>query len=77
MPASAHAHSAWWDRIRKSEILARWTKEILIGFALLLTLAAPWVLKPKEGSAPSHYNRRIVIITPHNEKIRHEFGVAF
>lgn len=68
---------AWLDRIRKSEFLARWTKEIGIGLALLLTLAAPWALKPKESSAPSHYNRRIVIITPHNEKIRHEFGVAF
>ncbi|MCE9519442.1 MAG: extracellular solute-binding protein [Verrucomicrobia bacterium] len=57
--------------------IKRWAKELGIGFALFLTLAAPWVLKPKETSAPSRFDRRIVIITPQNDNIRHEFGVAF
>lgn len=48
-----------------------------LALALLVTLAAPWVLKPKETSAPARYDRRIVIITPHNESIRREFGLAF
>jgi iron(III) transport system substrate-binding protein len=66
-----------WDQARASHLFERWGKECGIALALLLTLAAPWALKPKESSAPSRYDRRIVIITPHNEKIRHEFGVAF
>ncbi len=45
--------------------------------ALLLTLAAPWVLKPKESTASARYDRRLVIITPHNQKIRQEFATAF
>ncbi len=60
-----------------ANFLRQWSKELGITIALLLTLAAPWALKPKETSAPSRYDRRIVIITPNNENIRHEFGVAF
>jgi len=73
----ARSIAALLERLWASGFLHRWAKELGIAFALLLTLAAPWVLKPKESSAPSRYDRRIVIITPHNEKIRHEFGVAF
>ncbi len=81
--AKEHLQSAvatarrWWDLACSSHFLERWAKELGITLALLLTIAAPWVLKPKESAAPSRYDRRIVIITPHNEKIRHEFGVAF
>ena len=57
--------------------MGRWRKELGVALALLLTLAAPFLLKPKESTAPSHYDRRLVIITPHNEKIRHAFGLAF
>lgn len=73
----ARGVAALLARIRASGLFRHWAKELGVAFALLLTLAAPWVLKPKERSAPSRYDRRIVIITPHNEKIRHEFGVAF
>lgn len=69
------AGAAPWRAV--TAFLHRWTKETVIVLAMLLTVAAPWILKPKESSAPSHYDRRIVIITPHNEKIRREFGVAF
>ncbi|MEI6533923.1 MAG: extracellular solute-binding protein [Verrucomicrobiaceae bacterium] len=56
---------------------SRWGKELGVVLALLVTLAAPWVLKPKESTAGSHYDRRLVIITPHNQKIRQEFSTAF
>jgi iron(III) transport system substrate-binding protein len=62
---------------RDSVFLRRWWKEVVVLLALLITLAAPYLLKPAESTAPSRYDRRIVILTPHNEKIRHEFGLAF
>ena len=65
---------AWVD---SSPFLERWGKELALALALLLTLAAPFVLRPKESVAPTHYDRRLVIITPHNAKIRDEFGAAF
>ncbi len=55
----------------------RWCKELGVVLALLLTLAAPWLLKPKDSTAGAHYDRRLVIITPHNEKTRREFATAF
>ncbi|MFM2007487.1 MAG: hypothetical protein RLZZ09_3142, partial [Pseudomonadota bacterium] len=45
--------------------------------ALLATLTGPFLLKPKEADLASHYDRRLVIISPHNERVRHEFGRAF
>ncbi|RBP41256.1 ABC-type Fe3+ transport system substrate-binding protein [Roseimicrobium gellanilyticum] len=72
---------AWSTRagqaLRKSVFLRHWWRELVVVAALLLTIAAPFLLKPSEASAPSHYDRRLVIITPHHEKIRQEFGQAF
>lgn len=44
---------------------------------MLLVLLGPFILRPAESTAPSHYNRRLVIMTPHHEVIRREFGHAF
>ena len=55
----------------------RWGKEALVVGALFVVLITPFLLKPKDSVASSHYDRRLVIITPHNEKIRQEFGSAF
>lgn len=66
-----------WQTLRKSVFLRHWWREFVVVTALLLTIAAPFVLKPAEGSAPSRYDRRLVVITPHHEKIRHEFAQAF
>ena len=63
--------------LRDSVFLRRWWRELSVIVALLLTVAAPFVLKPAQASAPSRYERRLVIITPHHEKIRQEFGQAF
>ncbi len=65
------------DRLRQSVFLRRWWRELLVVTAALITLALPFVLRPSETSVPSKHDRRLVIVTPHYEKIRHEFGRAF
>lgn len=51
-------------------------KRILILVALALTLAVPFVLRPKQ-TVSTAADDTLVIITPHNEAIRHEFAVGF
>jgi iron(III) transport system substrate-binding protein len=58
-------------------LLLRWKKELGVLLALLLVLAGPFLLRPSETTAPSRYDKRLVILTPHNEHIRREFGRAF
>ena len=77
-PSRIDSHSTGgWRGVLALPWVQRWGKEVLIALAMLLTLAAPWILKPKESTAPSRFDRRIVIITPHNDKIRDAFGRAF
>ncbi len=57
--------------------LQPWRKEIAVIVALLLTLIGPFLLKPTQSTAPARYDRRLVIITPHHDRIREEFGQAF
>lgn len=57
--------------------LRRWRKELAVLLALLLTLTGPFLLKPKDSTAPLRYDRRLVIISPHHDRIRKEFGDAF
>ena len=61
----------------QSPFMRRWGKELFVTLGLLLTVATPYAMKPADSSAPSHPDRRLVIITPHHEKIRQEFGRAF
>jgi iron(III) transport system substrate-binding protein len=51
-------------------------KQILIIGTLLATLVLPFALRPKQEAA-SKADETLVIISPHNEAIRHEFGIAF
>lgn len=51
-------------------------KRGLIIFALVATIALPFILRPKKVSS-QRADETLVIITPHNEAIRHEFGQAF
>lgn len=60
-----------------SRLLERWGQELMVLGLLALILAAPWLLHPAENAEPSSYDRRLIIYTPHNDKIRHEFGLAF
>jgi iron(III) transport system substrate-binding protein len=51
-------------------------KRFLIIFALVATVALPFLLRPKQA-APENADVTLVLVTPHNEAIRHEFAVGF
>ena len=51
-------------------------QRILILLALVVTIAVPFWLRPARV-ALNQADEVLVIITPHNEAIRHEFGLAF
>jgi ABC-type Fe3+ transport system substrate-binding protein len=53
-------------------MIKRW---LILG-ALVITVALPFLLRPKIRP-PAHADDALVIITPHNEAIRHEFEVGF
>ena len=55
----------------------RLRKEFVILAALVLTLVGPFLLRSADTTAPMTYDRRLVILSPHNERIRKEFGRAF
>lgn len=52
----------------------------LVALALFLTIVTPLVMSRKAGGGDvtaENADRRINIVTPHNETIRREFGEAF
>jgi len=49
---------------------------LLLFLALALVLLAPFLLKPKREPVPPNA-RELVILSPHNEAVRHEFERAF
>ena len=51
-------------------------KRVVFLLLLAATLAVPFALRPARP-AVAQAEARLVIITPHNEAIRHEFGLAF
>jgi iron(III) transport system substrate-binding protein len=51
-------------------------KRLIIIMALVATVALPFVLRPKQA-APENADVTLVLVTPHNEAIRHEFGIGF
>lgn len=65
----------WWPQV--AQFLFGHRKEMLVVLALLLVLLGPFLLRPTDLTAPRHYDRRLVIMTPHHELIRQEFGHAF
>jgi len=62
---------------RWREWLERHKKEALVVGAMLMTLAGPFLLRPAGSTGPARYDRRLVVMTPHHELIRREFGAAF
>ena len=52
-------------------------KELAAGLGFFVILVAPFLLRPADSTSPSHYDRRLVIMTPHPEQIRQEVGLAF
>ncbi|MDZ4403471.1 extracellular solute-binding protein [Prosthecobacter sp.] len=57
--------------------IRQWRKELAVVLAMLLTMIGPFLLKPAQSTAPARYDRRLVIISPHHDRIREEFGQAF
>jgi len=65
------------DEVANDSFLRRHLKEILIGVLLLLVLALPFLLRGAIREPVPRDGERLVIMTPHNETIRWEFGDAF
>jgi ABC-type Fe3+ transport system substrate-binding protein len=51
-------------------------KRGLIILALVATVAVPFILRPRQAS-PGQADDTLVLISPHNEAIRHEFSAGF
>src|SRR5579862_5901091 len=52
-------------------------RQIPLLLALLCVLVGPILLRPKSASISGPNEQTVVIITPHNESIRSEFGRGF
>jgi ABC-type Fe3+ transport system substrate-binding protein len=52
-------------------------KETLLLASLAAVLAGPFLLQARDTTAPVRYDRRLVILSPHTERIRKEIGRAF
>ena len=72
--AKAVARQAW---VVIKPLLRAHKRECAVLGALVLVLLGPFILRPSESTAPSRYDKRLVIMTPHHEAIRREFGHAF
>ncbi len=57
-----------------SERNAKWGRNLALG-ALAVLVIVPFVLRPRAVEVEAE--RSLVVVTPHNEAIRHEIGVAF
>jgi ABC-type Fe3+ transport system substrate-binding protein len=51
-------------------------KRGIIVLALVVIIALPFVLRPHR-EAPGHADDTLVLVSPHNEAIRHEFSIGF
>jgi iron(III) transport system substrate-binding protein len=74
-PDAAPTPTKW--RLRLPDWMQRHRKETLVLATMLATLAGPFLLRPAGSTGPARYDRRLVIMTPHHEIIRREFGLAF
>ena len=52
-------------------------KRAIIILALMVTVALPFGLRPKQSAVEKHADDTVVIITPHNEAIRSEYAHGF
>lgn len=52
-------------------------KEAAALLGILAVLTGPFLLKPADSTTPRRWDRRLVILTPHTDRIRAEFGHAF
>jgi len=54
-----------WVRVKP--FVQRFRKELLVALAFVAVLAGPFILRPVDSTAPSRYDRRLAIMTPHPE----------
>lgn len=52
-------------------------REAGVILAIALVLVGPFLLKPADSTTPRRWDRRLVILTPHTDRIREEFAKAF
>ncbi len=50
--------------------------KVVIGLAMFVVLGVPFLFRPDKLTG-DEADRRVIIVTPHNEQIRREFGAAF
>ena len=62
---------------RVTPVLRTHVREIGVALAILLVLVGPFLLKPADSTTPQRWDRRLVILTPHTDRIREEFARAF
>lgn len=65
------------QRIIKRIITSVYLKVAVVGAALALVLAAPFLLRSESSSRFANAERKLIIISPHNDLIRTEFGNGF
>jgi iron(III) transport system substrate-binding protein len=65
----------WWPQARALMMNHRGVLAVVV--ALLLLLLGPFLMRPVDSTTPRNFDRRLVILTPHHELIRQEFGRAF
>lgn len=63
--------------VRLGRLVVEWRKELLVCLAMAVVLAGPFLLGSRSGKTGAGSDRRLVIVTPHHEAIRDEFGYAF
>ena len=65
------------DPLSPSATGKRWRREALVLLGLLVVLLGPFLMRPAVAPASGRQERRLVILTPHPERLRAEFGQAF
>lgn len=65
------------DPLPPSATGKRRRREVLALLGLLVVLLGPFLLRPAVSTATGRQDRRLVVLTPHPERLRAEFGQAF
>ena len=65
-----------WRGAARRWLRGHW-RGVGVAGAMLMVLAGPYLLRPRNSVAPRHYDRRLVVMTPHHETIRREFAAGF
>lgn len=58
-------------------LASQWRKELIVLGCMGAVLIGPFLMRPAQSTAPSRYDKRLVLMTPHHELIRQEFGRGF